>query len=87
MNPQRVRVRGSETKNLALRKALVCILSLMLVGAAFGQQQADVQAANAYFDRGVAKGMKGALDGAFADFNRAIQIDPKLAIAYNNRWL
>ena len=39
----------------------------------------------AYYNRGNAKDDKGDLDGAIADYNRAIELDPKLAIAYNNR--
>jgi tetratricopeptide (TPR) repeat protein/DNA-directed RNA polymerase subunit RPC12/RpoP len=39
----------------------------------------------AYSNRGVAKKAKGDLDGAIADYNRAIELDPKLAIASNNR--
>ena len=41
--------------------------------------------ASAYYNRGNAKDDKGDLDGAIADYNRAIELDPKLAIAYNNR--
>jgi tetratricopeptide (TPR) repeat protein/DNA-directed RNA polymerase subunit RPC12/RpoP len=39
----------------------------------------------AYNNRGTAKETKGDLDGAIADYNRAIELDPKLAQAYNNR--
>src|SRR5215471_7497333 len=41
--------------------------------------------ANAYYHRGLAKIDKGDLDGAIAEFNRAIELDPKYAKAYNNR--
>src|SRR5206468_1813713 len=36
-------------------------------------------------DRGIEKAKKGDLDGALADFNRAIELDPKNAAAYYNR--
>ena len=39
----------------------------------------------AYSNRGVAKKAKGDLDGAIADYNRAIELDPKDASAYYNR--
>lgn len=38
-----------------------------------------------YNQRGAAKDAKGDRDGAYADYNRAIELDPKLAIAYYNR--
>jgi Flp pilus assembly protein TadD len=41
--------------------------------------------AAAYYNRGLAKQNKGDLNGAFADYNQAIKLDAKNAIAYNNR--
>ena len=41
--------------------------------------------ANAYNNRGVAYGAKGDRDRAIADYNEAIRLDPKFAMAYNNR--
>ena len=41
----------------------------------------------AYSNRGVAKKAKGDLAGAIADYNRAIELDPKYAAAYYNRGL
>jgi tetratricopeptide (TPR) repeat protein len=46
---------------------------------------ANVQNAATYIDRGIAKHRKGDLDGAMADYNHAIQLDPQNANAYNNR--
>ncbi len=40
---------------------------------------------DAYYNRGAAKIEKGDLDGAIADYNRAIELNPKDARAYNNR--
>ena len=41
--------------------------------------------ARAYYNRGNAKGKRGILAAAIADFDRALEIDPKLSGAYNNR--
>src|SRR5215472_11535018 len=43
------------------------------------------QTATEFNDRGVAKWRKGDLDGAIADYNRAVELDPKYAAAYYNR--
>jgi hypothetical protein len=67
-------------KNLASRKVLACMLSLMPTVAAFGQQTANqgtnVQIAVTYVDRGFVKQRKGDLDGAMADCNQAINLSP-----------
>src|SRR5258705_124712 len=60
------------------------ILSLITVlwlvaGTAFG----DV--ANEYINRGNARYGKGDLDGALADYDKAIELNPKDALAYYNR--
>jgi tetratricopeptide (TPR) repeat protein len=49
--------------------------------------QPNSKEANAYNERGVAKGVKGDIDGAIADFTRAIELYPKYGTAYNNRGL
>ena len=41
--------------------------------------------AEAYSNRGVAKIGKGDLDGALADYNRAIKVNPKFVESYINR--
>jgi len=38
-----------------------------------------------YNNRGIAKVGKGDVDGAIADYNRALELDPKFAIAYADR--
>src|SRR4029077_18844208 len=65
-------------------KLLAFVLSLMLPAVAAAQTSA---AADDYNSRGLAKEAKGDYDGAIADFNRAIELDPKLAIFYTNRGL
>ena len=41
--------------------------------------------AEAYNNRGVAKGKKGDYDGAIADYTKAIELKPDYATAYHNR--
>ena len=43
------------------------------------------QLADDYNSRGLAKETKGDHDGAIADYNRAIELDPKQPRAYMNR--
>ncbi len=70
---------------------LILIALVLFVGVSirFGSGSkvtlAPREDASAYNNRGNAKKDKGDLDGAIADFNRAIELDPKLAIAYYNR--
>jgi tetratricopeptide (TPR) repeat protein len=78
-------------KNSAPRMVLACLV--VLIPAAFGQQtakslfnpEANVQNAVTYSDRGLAKEKKGDLDGAMADTNQAIKLNPKTSAAYDNR--
>src|SRR5215468_2684176 len=79
-------------KNATSRMRLACILVLTLTVPGFGQAakglsnpEANVQYAATYIDRGLAKQKKGDLDGAMADYNKAIELNPKSATAYNNR--
>ena len=52
-----------------------------------GQPGSECGNAGAYVERGIAKQNKGDLDGAMADQNQAIQLNPINAIAYTNRRL
>ena len=63
-------------------KLLAFVLSLMLPAVAAAQTSA---AADDYNSRGLAKEAKGDHDGAIADYNRAIELDPKQPRAYMNR--
>ncbi len=47
-------------------------------------KSAYAQSAKAYVDQGVEKGKRGDFQGAIADFNKAIEIDPKYLRAYCN---
>jgi tetratricopeptide (TPR) repeat protein len=68
-------------------KLLVC--ALCLAAAAFAEQVPGDRgsAGFAYYFDGVAKASEGDLNGAIAEFNRLIQVNPKDEIAYYNRGL
>jgi tetratricopeptide (TPR) repeat protein len=62
------------------RSRFLVILILMALVLFVG-----VSIRDAYYNRGAAKIEKGDLDGAIADYNRAIELNPKDARAYYNR--
>ena len=61
-------------------RLLALLLSMALIPGALAKGDAD-----GYNNRGIAKQAKGDLEGAIADFNRAIELNPRDAQAYNNR--
>ena len=70
-----------------LAKLFVCALSLMLPATAFAEQAPSGPvhrgfAAFAYYFGGMAKASEGDLNGAIAEFNHLIQLNPKDEIAY-----
>jgi tetratricopeptide (TPR) repeat protein len=71
---------------------LVCAVSLVLPATAFAEEAPSGPlnggfAGFAYYFGGVAKASEGDLNGAIAEFNRLIQLNPKDEIAYYNRGL
>src|SRR5439155_2868327 len=64
-------------------KAVLLAASLIFPTWSFAQTKSKDAAA--YTNRGIAKLQKSDWDGAIADFDRALQFDPKLAQAYANR--
>jgi lipoprotein NlpI len=66
---------------VTLLKAMFVTLSLSVVLSAGIAQTSAVD----YFNRGVAEKANGDFEGAIADYNRAIELDPKYSAAYSNR--
>src|SRR5438034_418261 len=66
-------------------KAVLLAASLIFPTWSFAQTKSKDAAA--YNNRGIAKLQRSDWDGAIADFDRALQFDPKLAQAYANRAL
>ena len=68
-------------KNRSTFLILLALLSALTVpGVAFGQQ-----AAKDFVDSGIAKMAKHDWGGAITDYTKAIELDPKDAVAFNNR--
>src|SRR6266536_1024347 len=63
------------------------LLAASLIFPALGFAQTTSKGAAAYANRGIAELKSSDWDRAIADFNRALQVDPKLAPAYANRGL
>ena len=62
-----------------LGKSLLLGASLLFPTFGIAETAAD------YNNRGIAKVKKGDIDGAIADYSRALKLDPKFADAYTNR--
>jgi tetratricopeptide (TPR) repeat protein len=58
-----------------------------VIGACSAILKRDPQVAEAYYNRGVARMQLNQLEGALADFDKAIEINPKDPDAWNNRGL
>ena len=59
--------------------------ALATAAVVLSPQAAHAQSAADYVNAGVEKGESGDLQGAIADFTKAIEINPQYAIAYTNR--
>jgi Tfp pilus assembly protein PilF len=67
----------------ASAKAILVAASLLFPVCCFAQTKSKEAAA--YANSGIAKLQKNDLGGAIADFNRALERDPQLAVAYYAR--
>lgn len=71
---------------IGLLLSLAVLLLLLVVSAAAGQAPKSApRSAGGYLSRGDARWKKGNLDGAIADYTKAIELDPSFAAAYFNR--
>jgi len=64
---------------------LFASLALLAVVLACGSSTDNADKAKQLINEGVARYEKGDLDGAIADYTKAIELDPRNAAAYNNR--
>src|SRR5271166_923822 len=79
--------------NARQQLVLACISILMLPLVAFGQRtakevlnrEANAQNSASYYDRGLAKQKNSDLNGAMADYDQAIKLNPNYAFAFNTR--
>jgi tetratricopeptide (TPR) repeat protein len=68
-----------------MRHFSLLILLILSLSATVAYGQAAPSSAEDYFNRGTARYGKGDLDGAIADFTKAIELNPQDAAAYFNR--
>lgn len=61
------------------------IVLVLFSTVALVAQEKEPQTAEEYVNRGIARSKKGDLDGAIADYDKAIALKPDYAYAYNNR--
>ena len=72
--------------NLYCTLLCVYLVGVTLESEALGQSQvSQTEAATTYFNNGIAKADLGNYEGAIADFDEAIEINPQHARAYYNR--
>jgi tetratricopeptide (TPR) repeat protein len=64
--------------------SLVLIILLFMPSVLTGQ---SLKSAEQYYRSGISKKAKGDLDGAIADYSKAVEINPRYAEAYANRGL
>ena len=76
-------IRGEENKSCAV-SAFLLLITLFLLSAN-GQKAQSARSADDYFNQGLFQYHRGNLNGASADFSRAIAINPQLALAYYYR--
>src|SRR5882672_733369 len=76
----RLKVADPDSTRIVL-SVVVTVVAVLAMFAAFASWKKS-HTATAYYNRGIAKGAKGDLDGAIADYDRAIELDPRFAHAY-----
>src|SRR5262249_6411107 len=84
------RSQGRLKGKLAAMAAIVigspgALLSPLLIVESWRTQGGAETEARNYYDSALAKHMGGDLEGAIADYNRAVELNPKLARAYRDR--
>jgi tetratricopeptide (TPR) repeat protein len=63
---------------------LILVISIIIFPALFSCATTQQKAAS-YNSRGITYGQKGEPDQAISDFNKALEIEPKFALAYYDR--
>src|ERR1700741_2320639 len=74
-----------QPRSMKARPATGILVAASMLLASWSFAQTKSKEAAAYTNSGIAKLQKNDLNGAIADFNHALQFDPKLAKAYTNR--
>ncbi len=61
------------------------IMTVLQLVAGCSTTQTDLNDADAYLNRGIVYQRKGQYDQAISDYNKALEINPRYALAYYNR--